>query len=428
MAEQFIELHIPYTMQGLGQALGLYGQAQQRAAFFCRVHILVATPCAITPLPPPDLSAVALRMARAVPEHAAAARTLLASAETARSTYIALAAIVVTIVALSITFCALHRRCCCCQRRDKDAAANVQLRDFDLTSALSGAASLGSLHSVPSNLSAATLMSRMDRAMARERASSASSHGDPDSHSVASPPPSPGSVVTWQDKMQPRIGHFEARQLALGKRLPAHRMGSLQPFRMPPRQGIGRARRPGALPTIPSVTSLGSVGSSFLSDAAYSQGVSGIIERASSYNLTHYIQSVGESVADEGDRVTAVSPPALTPDGEESNAVLSDSEAPAQPPAQASAQATTQAPLNGGDRRHPRSGGRPRSSSVRGRMRQSASLHSLGRSPSVGSSDGEFAAIQEDFVLQIGQDWQQPWAQRPGWGRECGSVGEVLCS
>lgn len=273
----------------------------------------------------------------------------------------------------------------------------------------------------------------MERAIAREHASS------PDLDTFAASPESlPASTVTWQRRMQPRMSGYEARQLALGKRMPASRMGSLQPFRMPPRQGMARGRRPGALPTIPSVTSLGSVGtrSSFLSDAPYSQKAKDI-ERSMSFTLTHYIESVEETPhggEDEGDAHGQITCTAT------SAAISAD--------IGAAAYVASLVPLSGG--RTVGSGGRlPQHGALAPGRWRSASAQALGLSPDADSSDGDFASIQEDVELELAADacmprprpegdvpWlrpesEVPWLRRPHHvlARDPESSGEaVRCS
>ena len=328
-------------------------------------------------------------------QHPGAQRTLLAAATSAQSTYIALAILALTLIALGVTFCIVHGKCC--QREEPDKVNNDINEDFALTTVRSAVSSRGSIATASMN-SAATSVARMERAIAMQRSTSdenGSGFGSPQSPMHAS----------WCGKLDGSAHH---RAGLIGKR-PASQMGTLQPFRMPARQGSGAARRPGALPTIPSVTSLGSAATRSSFSDAFSLnlggGGGGGMERTTSTNLAQQLD-----VQTPGSDVLGASPP-CTPANEDSGAMPGSIDA-SGPTMQST---PLQNPYTGARGRSmlPRSGGWG--------ARRNTSLHSAGRSPSVGSSEGDFAAIREDDVLQVGQNmelsrlWASSRAPRPGW-------------
>jgi hypothetical protein len=177
----------------------------------------------------------------------AVGRKLLVSSSSANTTYIALAVIFGALAILSVTCCIIYGRCCCWH--SKKGVLEVEQKDFDLTSVLSGGTSRGTL---PSFSSAATSPGRMAQAIARENGSVCSANS-------ASLPGSPNSA-SWRDKVRPNNDALDMQPATAVQQKPSPPMGMLRGQR-------ATGRRPGGLPTIPSVNSMGSATRSDVSDA-----------------------------------------------------------------------------------------------------------------------------------------------------------------
>ena len=188
-------------------------------------------------------------------------RHLLATPSSAQTTYIALIVIGVALVLLTGTCCIMQRCLCRACARKGAASAETGEKDVDLTSVLTSSQmvrnSVSSIHSSPG---------RMARADAHETAAGGGA-------ARAGLPPMPASLSydAWGAANRPQAAQPLARGMP---RKPATSMEMMASYRASAAATAATtaarpgARRPGGLPTIPSVTtmSMGSITRSEFSD------------------------------------------------------------------------------------------------------------------------------------------------------------------
>lgn len=245
-----------------------------------------------------------------------ATRHLLTSSNSNLATYIALAIIVGGLGVLSLACCIFYG-CCVLSRKQNKVPTDAE-QDADLTTVPTISDSQDTVHSLRS-----TATARMERALASERLCPTDSHSS-DTFEQLPAAASAGLATTLDGALrQSGMPLHASAPIALARR-PSTGSSTL-PTVLPPwphRRLHGAVRRPGGLPTIPSVTSMGSAAKSDMSltsecaamlitkltDPSQSGSHFGVFERANS----EYDADTGRTTPAEPSSfsVVGMSPPA----------------------------------------------------------------------------------------------------------------------